>query len=379
MKIKLLGTAYPYRGGLALYNERLMEEFSNQGHETSIDTFSLQYPSFLFPGASQYATWEKPSKFPINRLINSINPLNWIIQGRRIKKQRPDILIIKYWLPFMSPCFSTIARIVRKNKHTRVICIVDNIIPHEKRLFDNILTRYFVPSVDGFIAMSRSVLDDINHFNTIKPRLLSPHPLFDNFGRKLPKEEALSSLNLNREDINLLFFGLIREYKGLDILLDAISDKRLRDYPIKLMVAGEFYEKSQPYFDKIKSLGIEDKVRIEERFIPDNEVKTYFSSTDLVVLPYKTATQSGVTQIGYHFSKPMLVTDVGGLSEIIKDRISGYVTQPNAKSIADAILEYCQLRPDFSIGIEEEKKKYSWEIMTLAINELMDIINDNKK
>src|SRR5690554_1180218 len=379
MKIKLLGTAYPYRGGLALFNERLMQEYYDLGHEVSIDTFSLQYPNFLFPGKTQFADWEKPSKFPILRLINSINPINWIIQGRKIKKEKPDILIIKYWIPFISPCLSTIARIVKSNKHTKVVCIVDNMIPHEKRLFDNTLTRYFVPCVDGFIAMSQSVLIDINKFDTKKPKLLSPHPLFDNFGEKISKSQALQELNLNPNDINLLFFGLIREYKGLDLLLEALADERLNQFPIKLLVAGEFYDKPEPYFQKIKDLKIEDKIRVEERFIPDNEVKNYFCSTDLIVLPYKTATQSGVTQIGYHFSKPMLVTNVGGLGEIIINGVSGYVTEPNSKSIADSILDFCQIKKDFSVGIEEEKKKYSWGRMVDSINELIIKIDDNKK
>lgn len=371
MKIKLLGTAYPYRGGLALYNERLMEEFYSQSHDVSIDTFSLQYPSFLFPGKSQFASWEKPSKFPIRRLINSINPINWLLQGLRIKRERPDLLIIKYWIPFMSPCFSTIARIAKMNNHTKVICIVDNMIPHEKRFFDNLFTKYFVPCVDGFIAMSQSVLDDISIFDKNKPRTLSPHPLFDNFGKPLPKKEALDLLDLKEEDINLLFFGLIREYKGLDILLEALSDRRLKDFPIKLLVAGEFYENPEPYYEKIRALGLEKRVKVDAKFIPDDEVKKYFCSTDLVVLPYKTATQSGVTQIGYHFSKPMLVTGVGGLAEIIPDKRCGYVAEPNPLSIADSILEFCEKRPDFSLEIEQEKKKYSWLRMTQAIEDLM--------
>lgn len=370
MKITLLGTAYPYRGGLALYNERLMEEFQKQGHDVSINTFSLQYPSFLFPGKTQYADWKKPNKFPIKRSVNSINPINWVRTGLKIKKERPDILIFKYWLPFFSPCFSIIAKIVKSNGHTKVITIVDNIIPHEKRPFDNMLTKFFVKHIDGFVAMSQSVYDDIAKFNAKKPRNLCPHPLFDNFGNSLSKEEAIKKLNLNKEDINFLFFGLIRGYKGLDILIEAMADERLKAFPIKLLVVGEFYDDAKPYYERVKELKLGDRISFDPRFIPDKEVKDYFCSTDLVVQPYKTATQSGVTQIGYHFETPMLVTDVGGLAEIIPNGKVGYVVQPNGKSIADSLLDFCINRPDFSEGIKEEKKKYSWERMTQAVEDI---------
>lgn len=370
MIITLVGTAYPYRGGLALYNERLMEEFQKQGHDVSINTFSIQYPSFLFPGKTQYADWRKPNKFPIKRSVNSINPINWIRTGLKIKKERPDIIIFKYWLPFFSPCFSIIAKIVKSNGHTKVITIVDNIIPHEKRPFDNMLTKFFVKHIDGFVAMSQSVYDDIAIFNAKAPRTQCPHPLFDNFGQNIDKEEAMKKLNLKNEDINFLFFGLIRGYKGLDILIEAMADERLKSYPIKLLVAGEFYDDSKPYYQRVKELNLEDRICFDPRFIPDEEVKDYFCSTDLVVQPYKTATQSGVTQIGYHFETPMLVTDVGGLAEIIPNGKVGYVVQPNGKSIADALLDFCINRPDFSDGIKEEKKKYSWERMTQAVERI---------
>lgn len=370
MIITLVGTAYPYRGGLALYNERLMEEFQKQGHDVSINTFSIQYPSFLFPGKTQYADWRKPNKFPIKRSVNSINPINWIRTGLKIKKERPDIIIFKYWLPFFSPCFSIIAKIVKSNGHTKVITIVDNIIPHEKRPFDNMLTKYFVKHIDGFVAMSQSVYDDIAIFDAKAPRTQCPHPLFDNFGKNIDKVEAMKKLNLKNEDINFLFFGLIRGYKGLDILIEAMADERLKPYPIKLLVAGEFYDDSKPYYQRVKELNLEDRICFDPRFIPDEEVKDYFCSTDLVVQPYKTATQSGVTQIGYHFETPMLVTDVGGLAEIIPNGKVGYVVQPNGKSIADALLDFCINRPDFSDGIKEEKKKYSWERMTQAVERI---------
>jgi glycosyltransferase involved in cell wall biosynthesis len=204
----------------------------------------------------------------------------------------------------------------------------------------------------------------------MKPRVLCPHPLFDNFGESIKKEDAQKTLNLNPNDINLLFFGLIRGYKGLDILIEAMSDERLKEFPVKLLVAGEFYDDSKRYYDRVKELSLEERIRFDARFIPDSEVKNYFCATDLVVQPYKSATQSGVTQIGYHFEKPMLVTNVGGLAEIIPNKKVGYVVEPKAQSIANAIIDFCINRPDFSEGIKQEKKKYSWENMTQAIEKI---------
>ncbi|MDR0971443.1 MAG: glycosyltransferase [Bacteroidales bacterium] len=381
MKITLIGTAYPYRGGLALFNERLIEEFSKQNDEVKIETFSLQYPSFLFPGKSQYSTEINHNSFPIIRSINSINPFSWIKVGLKLKKEKPDIVIVKYWMPFFALCFSTILSLTKKNHKTKIIAIIDNIIPHEKRFLDSFLTRLFTKSVDGFIAMSKSVFEDIYSFEAIKPRILSPHPLFDNFGEKISKKEALEKLNLKETDINLLFFGLIRKYKGLDMLLEALSDERLRKYPIKLVVAGEFYEDSTPYYDMVKKLNLEDKVIFHPRFIPDSEVKNYFCATDLLVLPYRNATQSGVTQISYHFEKPMLVTNVGGLAEIIPNNKVGYVVEANVKSISDALVSFCESSPSFIEGIEQEKMKYSWERMSEAIKKLykQTTAYDNKK
>ena len=280
------------------------------------------------------------------------------------------MVILRYWLPFFSPCLSTISRIARLNKHTKVIAIVDNIIPHEKRFLDNTFTRYFVSGVDGFLAMSKNVINDISKFNTSKPRILTPHPLFDDFGNSVSKEEAQKKLGLNAYDINILTFGLIRKYKGVDLLIDALADERLAKYPIKLTIAGEFYDSPTPYYDKVKQLGLSTKVNFIPKFIPDEDVKYYFCSTDLVAQTYRSATQSGVTQIGYHFEKPMLVTKVGGLAEIIPEGKVGYVVEPDVKDISDAILNFCELRPDFTEGIKEEKRKYSWNKKIEAINKL---------
>jgi glycosyltransferase involved in cell wall biosynthesis len=361
-KVVIIGSAYPLRGGLSNFNERLAEELLVKGYDVSIETFSLQYPSFLFPGKTQLSSEPYSGNVPIRVGINSINPLNWIKIGLKLRKLSPDLIIIKFWIPFMAPCFGTILRIAKKKNHPFRITIIDNILPHEKRPFDKLFVRYFVKSIDGFVTMSRSVLDQISQFDKGKPRIFSPHPIYDNFGKPIPKETALELLNLERDKKYILFFGFIRDYKGLDILLKAFGDSDFREMGIKLIVAGEFYCSSEPYFNLINEYGIKDDVIMVNDFIPDSKVATYFSACDLVVQPYKSATQSGVTQIAYNFNKPMIVTDVGGLEEFVPDNKVGFVVAPNPDDVAQAIKKY--FKNDFSIefsrNIELEKEKYSW-------------------
>ena len=372
MKVVILGSAHPLRGGLAAYNERLANEFLQNKDEVTIETFSLQYPEFLFPGTTQYSSLPKPTNLHINVSVNSINPFNWIKVGLKIRKQKPDILIVKFWLPFMAPCLGTICRIVKSNKHTKIISILDNIIPHEKRIGDTILTNYFVNSVDGFIAMSDSVYNDLSQFDQKKPRLLNPHPLFDNYGEAVTKQVALEQLQLDATKKYLLFFGLIRDYKGLDILLNAMSSDAIRNSDIQLLVAGEYYSNKEEYEKLIETLQLHDKVILHTRFIPDNEVYNYFCAADVVVQPYKHATQSGVTQVCYHFNKPMIVTNVGGLPEIVPNNKVGFVVEPNAKAVEAAILQFYaeNKEPVFIQNILEEKKKYSWKVMVDKIKQL---------
>ncbi|PKP11789.1 MAG: glycosyl transferase family 1 [Bacteroidetes bacterium HGW-Bacteroidetes-4] len=378
-KICILGTAYPYRGGLAVYNERLANAFQDEGASIKIETFTLQYPGFLFPGKTQFADWEAPKSLCIEQSVNSINPLNWIKVGIKIKKQKPDLLIIKYWLPFMAPCFGTIARIAKQNKHTKVISILDNIIPHEKRPGDTVFSNYFSKSADAFVAMSKSVLSDLNHFDTSKPRAFCPHPLYDNFGPKVERHTALKNLNLNPEFQYILFFGLIRDYKGLDLLIEAFADERFRQLKIKLIIAGEFYSDEEKYTQQINKHRLQENIVLHNRFVPDPEVGDYFGAADIIAQPYKTATQSGVTQIGYHFEKPMLVTNVGGLAEIIPDQKVGYVVEPNPKAIADKLVDFFEHKKAslFHKNILEEKKKYTWNTMTSTIQQLYKQLIEN--
>jgi len=364
-KIAIVGSAYPLRGGgIATFNERMAKAFLDNGDDVNIYTFSLQYPSILFPGKTQYSEEPPPEGLDIEVMVNSINPFNWLKTGRFLKKLAPDIVVLRYWIPFMAPCLGTIARIVRRNKKTQVIAIADNIIPHEHKPGDKLLSRYFVKSVDAFVTMSKSVLNDLNTFDTQKPKLYTPHPLYDNFGASIPKTEAKKQLNLDEGTNYILFFGFIRDYKGLDILLEAFSDKRLRGLPVKLLVAGEFYSKPDKYHEIIRNNRLEDFIELRTDFIPNTDVHKYFCAADVVVQPYKTATQSGITQVAYHFNKPMITTNVGGLSELIPNEKVGYVVNPDKHELAEAILRFYKnhKEAEFSENAEVEKQKYSWEV-----------------
>lgn len=370
--IVILGTAFPFRGGMAVYNERLAKAFLDEGIKVNIQTFSLQYPGFLFPGKTQYADWEAPKNLDIQVSVNSVNPINWIKVGLKIKKLSPDVLIIGYWLPFMAPCLGTIARIAKKKKKLQVISILHNIIPHEKRPGDKLFSRYFANAVDAFVGMSKSVLNDLNSFDTKKPRLFCPHPLYDNFGEKVERTAALDRLGLDGNYNYILFFGLIRDYKGLDLLIEAFADLRFRNLKVKLIIAGEFYSDEEKYISLINKHGLNNHIILHNSFIPDPEVGLYFGAADIVAQPYKNATQSGVTQIGYHFEKPMLVSNVGGLAEIIPDEKVGYVVEPNPKAIADKLVDFFENKRamEFYNNLIEEKKKYEWSTMTQTIKTL---------
>lgn len=363
--IKIIGPAYPYRGGIATTNERLANEFSSLGYAVDMETFIIQYPSFLFPGKTQFNEKSPPENLKIKRTINSINPLNWLKVGFRIRREKPDLVIIRYWLPFLAPCLGAIAGLIRKNKHTVIICLADNIVPHEHRPGDRLLTNYFIQRIDGLIAMSKSVLTEAVSFRKNLPTGYCPHPIFDNYGEKLSFQDAKQKLKLEPEMRYLLFFGFIRDYKGLDLLINAFADERLRKFPIKLLVAGEFYSNPESYLKLIAEKNLEEFIELRTDFIPDDEVRYYFSAADMVVQPYKSATQSGVTQIGYHFNIPMLVTNVGGLSEIIPDGKIGYVVEPVIQKIADALVDFYENEriAEFEANMVEEKKKFSWANM----------------
>ena len=373
MKIIILGPAWPYRGGIAAFNERLARQYQAEGHQVEIVTFTLQYPSFLFPGTTQYSTEPAPEGLKISRRINSVNPLSWLATGSYLRRQRPDLVVSPFWLPFMAPSFGTILRLGRR-KATRRVAILHNLIPHEHRIGDKQFARYFIRSNDAFVTLSRSVLDDIDLFDPKhrRPRAFSPHPLYDHYGDTLTPAEARRTLGLKEQGRYVLFFGFIREYKGLDLLLDAMADERLEQMGVKLIVAGEFYGDPKPYHEQLRRLDLADRVVLHTDFIPDHEVNRYFCAADIVAQPYKSATQSGVSQIAYHFEKPMLVTNVGGLPEIVPDGKAGFVVEPDAQHIADALVRFyndnCAER--LTQGVRDEKRKYLWPAFTATLASL---------
>ena len=373
MKIVIIGPAWPYRGGIAAFSERLAREYQSQGHEVELVTFTLQYPSFLFPGKTQYSTDPAPEGLSIKRMMSSVNPFSWFRTGRYIRRRHPDLVISAFWLPFMAPCLGTVLRCA-KAKGTRRVGILHNLVPHEHRPGDQLFARYFVRSCDAFVTLSQSVLDDIDRFDPQRkhPRCYSPHPLYDHYGAILSRQEALHLIGLPEDQRYVLFFGFIREYKGLDLLLEAMADPRLEPLKVKLVVAGEFYGDPKPYHDRIARLGLGDRVVLHADFIPDSEVNRYFCAADLVAQPYKSATQSGVSQIAYYFEKPMLVTRVGGLPEIVPDGKAGFVVEPRPQAIADAMVRFFaeEWAERLADGVRDEKRKYGWDKMVAAIEGL---------
>ncbi len=370
-KVVIIGPGYPLRGGLATFNQRLSKEFSDLGDDCVIYSFSLQYPKILFPGKTQFSSEQAPDNIKIVSAINSVNPLNWIRIGNRLKMLKPDLIVVRFWIPFMGPALGTILRRVRKNNHTRIVCIADNVRPHEKRIGDTAFTKYFLKSCHAFITMSEKVMKDLRQFVPNKPAQQVQHPLYDNFGNILDKTEARRKIDLPLNEKLILFFGFIRNYKGLDILLEAMSDQRIKDNKIKLIVAGEFYEDPALYHQLMLKYGLEHSVILRTDFIPDSQVQYYLSAADAVIQPYRNATQSGVTPLAYHFEKPMVVTNVGGLPDLVPHEQAGIVTEPNPTAIADAILRVYELGEHYFIPhLRTEKKKYAWHHLVSAIKKL---------
>ena len=375
MRIVILGTAYPFRGGLAAFNERLARQLQAEGHEVEVITFTLQYPSFLFPGKTQYSNEQAPSDLLIRQAVHSCNPLNWWKVGNRIRRQQPDLLITCYWMAFFAPCYGIIQRIAKRNGKTRCIGLVHNMIPHEPNILDKLLAPFYVRNTDGFVALSESVVKDIDSLDQhAKPKTSYPHPIYDHYGEKMDKHDACQALNLDPNKQYMLFFGLVRAYKGLDLLLDAFGKVKERLPNLHLIIAGEFYEDEEKYRAQLYFNQLVDRVIIHNDFIADADLCKYFGAADLIVQPYKTATQSGVTQVAFHFEKPMLVTNVGGLGEIVHDHKMGYAVEATAESIAEAIIDYYTnaRQTAYTDYLIKQKDNYSWAGMANAFYTLLD-------
>jgi glycosyltransferase involved in cell wall biosynthesis len=369
MKIVLLGAAYPYRGGIAHFTETLYRRLVARGNDVRVVTFTRQYPSFLFPGTSQLESVEDP--IPTVRLLDTIAPHTWWRTARFIAEERPDLLLVRYWMPFFAPSLGTVCRIARK-RGVRTAALLDNVIPHEARPGDHALTRYFLRQAGSFIVLSETVERDLRTFRPDAPCLRLYHPVYDLFGPPMDRAVSRRDLDLGHEENVLLFFGAIRSYKGLDTLLEALPIAR-RDVPLTLVVAGEFYGDEERYRERIRSLGIEDAVRLSGRYVPTSDVPAYFAAANVVVQPYVTATQSGVAQVAYHFGRPLIVTDVGGLGEVVPDGVAGLVVPPeDPPALARAIVRFFRegLETKLTEGVLHEREKYSWEPLCEAIEEM---------
>lgn len=376
MKILIVGTAFPLRGGIAHFNALLAAHLGRR-HVVETITFKRQYPSFLFPGTTQSESGEAPPDVsPAPELIDSINPLNWIAVAGEIRRRNPDLIIFKYWLPFFGPCFGTIAKLATRGRATRVIFICDNIVPHERRPGDILFTKYAFAQADAFIVQSDAVERELVARFPGRRYKKVPHPVYENFGAPIDRAKARSVLGLSAKKV-MLYFGYVRAYKGLLVLLDAVARLASRGDmdDFQLLAVGEFYDDETKYRNRAEELGLGSKVRFVSEYVANERVGLYFSAADAVVLPYLSATQSGIAQIAFNFDRPVIVTDVGGLAEVVRDGVTGFVVPPgDPEALALAIRRfYAEGKgPAFSANVAEEKKKYSWDHLVTSIEELAE-------
>jgi len=349
---------------MATFNERMAYSLQQEGHAVEIITFRMQYPGWLFPGKTQMSEEPAPEGLVIRVLLHALNPLNWYLTARYVHRYRPDFLILRYWMPFMAPCLGMLSFWSKRLgcRATR-IALADNIIPHESFPLSGVLTRFFLSQTDAAATLSDSVRADLDAIGYKRPSIRLRHPLYDNFGPPLARQSACDALGWDPSYTYFLFFGFIRAYKGLDLLLAAFADQRLRQHRVKLVVAGEYYESPDRYHRMIREHNLEPHLVLLTRFIRNDEVRLLFSAADLVTQTYHHATQSGVTQIGFHYNTPMLVTDVGGLAELVDADRSGYVCAPNPQAIADCMLDFLRRNrhDEMSARVAVKKLEFSWE------------------
>lgn len=372
MKIAILSTIYPFRGGIAQFNANMYHAFAistelnGQKNEVKAFTFIRQYPSLLYPGESQYVKpGDKVEIVPSIPVLDTVGPFSYITAAHQINLYHPDVLIMKYWLPFFGPSLGTVAKLMRKD--TKVITILDNVLPHETRIFDHTFTKYFLNQNDGFITMSDKVKDDLLSFIPDAKYKIYPHPLYDHFGAATEKNQARKELNLPTDKKLLLYFGYIRDYKGLDILIETISQLP-EDY--HLILAGESYGDFTPYLELIAKFQVKDKITLLNRYIPDREVSLLFSAADVCVLSYKSATQSGVTSIALHYELPLVVTNVGGLKEMVEHEKTGLVAErAEPELVKEQLINYFTKYDiqSFRNNIKKMKEELSWKRFTEKI------------
>jgi glycosyltransferase involved in cell wall biosynthesis len=374
MRIAFISVVPPFRGGIAKHSEVLTRHLEKK-HEVKIFNYSRQYPNILFPGKSQYETETSSTSFDLETCVDSINPISWLKTARKIKDYNPNVILYRYWNPFFSPTLGTIARRLKSTlQRTKHIAVCDNIIPHETKWMDTILSKYFIKSMDGFIVQSSTVEDELLSFDSLAKFRKAPHPVYNAYMPAIEKETAKEKLGIKAKNI-ILYFGYVRHYKGFDILLNAVHKLKNQMTDFHLLAVGESYEGVEKYTSIIQSFGIENEVTWVDKYVPDSKVHEYFSAVDVVALPYRSASQSGIVQLAYHYNLPVVVTNVGGLPEIVDEGKSGYVVNPNSpEDVADCLSKNFK-EDNFSkmpTFIESFKQRYSWENMVTQIEELVN-------
>jgi len=380
MHIIIVSTAYPLRGGIAHYNALLASHLSKR-HTVETITFKRQYPGLLFPGKTQKESGgvsQPDDVAPAPQLLDSINPFNWIRVAKEIRRRQPDLLIFKYWLPFFGPCFGTIAKFAKRDNKTKVIFICDNVIPHERRPGDIAFTKYAFKQADYFIVQSDAVAQELLHYFPAAQYRKAPHPVFEIFGASMIKSAARQELGIAAKNV-ILYFGYVRRYKGVMVLLEAVQHLRQWQSEIGetlLLVVGEFYDDEQKYRQRARELNLDSCVRFVADYVPNEHVARYFGAADVVTLPYLSATQSGIAQIAYNFDKPVIATNLGGLTEVVLHEKTGFLVPPNEpRALAEAIRRFYRehRENEFSENVKIEKRKYSWERVVEAIEELVSV------
>lgn len=368
MRIVLVGTAYPMRGGIAHYIALLSRSLTNRGHDVSVLSFKRQYPSLLFPGKTQRDEGRELIPVQASSILDTINPITWLKAFFWLKKNKPDLIVFKYWMPFFAPCYATVACLAKTLLRIPVVFLCDNIRPHERKIGDTFFSRWALRFPDFFIVQSKTVLKDLLDFRPDAVYREVPHPVYDIFPLPVNKADARKRLKIPEGKV-ILFFGYIRSYKGLRILIEAMPSI-LKRISVRLLVCGEFYEDREETFSLLRKLGMEDRVTVCDRFIPNEAVADYFCASDAVVLPYLSATQSGIAQVAYHYDKPVIATAVGGLPEVVRDGITGYIVPAgDPAALTDAVVRFYERgkESEFVRNVREEKKKYSWERMAKTI------------
>lgn len=373
LRLSIVGPVHPFRGGIAHFTDTLVDGLRKRGHDIQVVTFSRQYPKLLFPGKTQFEPGQGRVASDARAVIDSVNPVSWIHAAKQIARHDPDAVLFQYWLPYFAPSYGTIAGRLKK-RSIPVFALVHNVIPHERGMGDVQLGRYFLQKCEGVLALSDNVADDLRSLNLDTSIRVAAHPVYQHFGAAVERSDARTRLGLSNDAEVLLFFGFVREYKGLRTLLEAMPEIVRRRPKAVLVVAGEFYDDEGPYRDLIDAHRLDGHVRLHPEYVPADRVADYFSAANIVVQPYDNATQSGVVQTAYNFERPVVVTDVGGLAEVVPDGTAGLVVPPkNPAALADAVVRYFEggMETRLTEGVREVRERYSWDRLLDEVEDLV--------